>query len=147
MMTLMTTLQQFHEYWWGKDDFLIANTVIHFPAFPNHIEFTSSGCGSRLLVREEYIYLFERLQNSSGYKQNYSRAVVLDGHSGIGKSMFLLYALVRCLQESRDVMFYFYHQVVHFSKDGVREIYEDLYELIRAPIWCLMDSSTENVLR
>ncbi|KAK0213770.1 hypothetical protein IW262DRAFT_1467122 [Armillaria fumosa] len=137
-MVLMSTLQQFHEYWWGKDDFLIANTVIHFPAFPNHIEF--SLCGYRLLVREEYIYLFERLQTFSQYERNYMRAVVLDGHSGVGKSMFLFYALVRCLQESRDVMFYFYHQVVHFSKYGVKEIHEDLYELICAPIWCLMDS-------
>ncbi|KAK0471401.1 hypothetical protein IW261DRAFT_1670915 [Armillaria novae-zelandiae] len=134
-MVLMSTLQQFHEYWWGKDDFIIANTVIHFPAFPNF-----SFCGYRLLVREEYIYLFERLQTFSQYGRNYVRAVIVDGHSGVGKSMFLFYALVRCLQESRDVVFYFYHQVVHFSKDGAKEIYENLYEFICAPIWCLMDS-------
>ncbi|KAK0189984.1 hypothetical protein F5146DRAFT_1201222 [Armillaria mellea] len=137
-MVLMSTLQQFHESWWGKDDFLIANTVIHFPAIPNHTEF--SFCDFRLLVREEYIYLFERLQTFSQRKENYARAVVLDGDSGVGKSMFLFYALVRCLQESRDVMFYFYHQVVRFSKDGVKEIYDDLYQHIYAPIWCLMDS-------
>ncbi|KAK0213745.1 hypothetical protein IW262DRAFT_1517608 [Armillaria fumosa] len=112
--------------------------VIHLPAFSNHIEF--SFCGSQLLVREEYIYLFQRLQTVCLDEQNYMRAVVLDGHSGVGQSMFLFYALVRCLQESWDVMFYFYHQVVHFSKDGVKEIYEDIYELIRAPVWCLMDS-------
>ncbi|KAK0194477.1 hypothetical protein F5146DRAFT_438160 [Armillaria mellea] len=136
----MNTLQHFHEYWWGNDNFLGANTVIHLPVFSDlHIfDFT----GSRLLVREEYLYIFKRLQDFCQTPRYYARAIILDGHPGIGKSMFLFYALIRCLQESRDVIFYFSHRTLKFSKDGVQEI--DLnnfipYPSIHSPIWCLID--------
>ncbi|KAG7442708.1 uncharacterized protein BT62DRAFT_1036389 [Guyanagaster necrorhizus] len=106
IMVLMSTLQQFREYWWGRDDFLIANTVIHFPAFPNHV-FTF--CGSQLVVHKDYIYLFERLQTFSQYQRNYSWGNRSERAS-------------RYRKESRDVIFYFYHQTVHFSKDDVKEV-------------------------
>ncbi|PBK82417.1 hypothetical protein ARMGADRAFT_737646 [Armillaria gallica] len=135
----MTPLQQFHEYWWGNRDVLGANTVIHLPAFSDlHIfAFTRS----RLFVPGEYIYLFERIQRSQT-ESDYTRGIILDGHSGIGKSMFLFYALIRCLQESQEAILYFFCRTIMFSKDGVEEI--DLnnfpYHSIHSPIWCLIDS-------
>lgn len=136
----ISTLQHFHEYWWGNDNFLGANTVIHLPVFSDLHIFAFSG--SRLLVRKEYLYIFKRLQHFCQTPRWYARGIVLDGHSGIGKSMFLFYALIRCLQESRDVIFYFSRRTLKFSKDGVQEF--DLnnfpYHTIYSPIWCLIDS-------
>ncbi|KAK0462880.1 uncharacterized protein EV420DRAFT_1476666 [Desarmillaria tabescens] len=139
--TNMSALQQFHEYWWGtKDNFLDANTVIHLPAFSNFHIFAFTD--SRLLVLKEYIYIFERLQRFCQTPNCYSRGIVLDGHSGIGKSMFLFYALIRCLQESRDVIFHFYCRTLMFSKDGVQDIglNDFQYNSIDSPTWCLIDS-------
>ncbi|SJL08738.1 uncharacterized protein ARMOST_12108 [Armillaria ostoyae] len=136
----MSTLQHFHEDWWGNNDLLCANVVVHLPAFSDLQIFALPG--PRLLVRKEYIYLFGRLQRFGQRENYYSRGVVLNGHSGIGKSMFLFYALIRCLQESWDVIFYFFHRTLVFSKDGVQEI--DLnkfpHHSFRSPIWCLIDS-------
>ncbi|PBK87238.1 hypothetical protein ARMGADRAFT_1122488 [Armillaria gallica] len=135
----MSTLQDFHEYWWGNDSPLTENTVIHLPAFSDLHIFAFSR--SRLLVRKDYIYVFERLQRFCETPMCYKRGIVLDGHSGIGKSVFLFYTLIRCLQESRDVIFHFVCRTLVFSKDGVKEIGLDFpYDSFSSPIWCLIDS-------
>ncbi|KAK0236530.1 hypothetical protein EDD85DRAFT_1006019, partial [Armillaria nabsnona] len=96
---------------------------------------------SRLLVCKDYVYVFERLQRFCETPMCYKRGIVLDGHSGIGKSVFLFYALIRCLQESRDVIFHFVCRTLLFSKDGVKEIGLDFpYDSFSSPIWCLIDS-------
>ncbi|KAK0497991.1 hypothetical protein EDD18DRAFT_1160490 [Armillaria luteobubalina] len=71
----------------------------------------------------------------------YKRGIVLGGHSGIGKSMFLFYALIRCLQESQDVIFHFGGRTLVFSKGGVKEIHLNFsYDSFGSLIWCLVDS-------
>ncbi|KAK0431206.1 hypothetical protein EV421DRAFT_2041405 [Armillaria borealis] len=136
----MSALQDFHEYWWGNDSSLAENTVIHLPVFSDLLIFAFTD--SQLLVRKDYIYIFDRLQRFSQTDMYSTRGIVLNGHSGIGKSMFLFYALIRCLQESRDIIFYFFRRTLRFSKDGVQRI--DLndfpYDSIHCPIWCLIDS-------
>ncbi|PBK87235.1 hypothetical protein ARMGADRAFT_1066077 [Armillaria gallica] len=138
--TSMVTLEDFHEYWWGNDTPLAENTVIHLPAFSDLRILAFSR--SWLLVRKDYIYIFERLQRFCQTPRCYNRGIVLDGHSGIGKSVFLFYALIRCLQESRDVIFHFCNRTLMFSKGGVQKI--DLndfpYYSFCSPIWCLIDS-------
>ncbi len=138
--TGMVTLQDFREYWWGNDTALAENTVIHLPAFSDLRILAFSR--SLLLVRKDYIYIFERLQRFCQTPRCYKRGIVLDGNSGIGKSVFLFYALIRCLQESRDVIFHFCNRTLMFSKDGVQKI--DLndfpYYSFCSPIWCLIDS-------
>ncbi|SJL08735.1 uncharacterized protein ARMOST_12105 [Armillaria ostoyae] len=138
--TGMVTLQDFHEYRWGNDTSLAENTVIHLPAFSDLRILAFSR--SRLLVRKDYIYIFERLQRFCQTPRCYNRGIVLDGHSGIGKSVFLFYALIRCLQEARDVIFHFCNQTLMFSKDGVQKIDLDdfPYYSFCSPIWCLIDS-------
>ncbi|SJL08728.1 uncharacterized protein ARMOST_12098 [Armillaria ostoyae] len=116
----MSALQDFHEYWWGNDSSLAENAVIHLPVFSDLLIFAFTD--SQLLVRKDYIYIFDRLQRFSQTDMYSTRGIVLNGHSGIGKSMFLFYALIRCLQESRDVIFYFFRRTLRFSKDGVQRI-------------------------
>ncbi|KAK0213744.1 hypothetical protein IW262DRAFT_1301209 [Armillaria fumosa] len=54
--TGMSTLQDFHEHWWGNDSSLSENTVIHLPAFSGLRIFAFSR--SRLLESQDVIFHF-----------------------------------------------------------------------------------------
>ncbi|KAL5480201.1 hypothetical protein ACEPAI_1471 [Sanghuangporus weigelae] len=104
--------------------------------------------GMVFLVRAEYIRMYEYVEDCFA-KESLSRrpAVVITGQPGIGKTVWIQYALRRCLGERRPVMLMMNTRYVLFSESGVKKIPSDSAIFVeRKPInetpWCLIDSTS-----
>ncbi|KIM47251.1 hypothetical protein M413DRAFT_23478 [Hebeloma cylindrosporum] len=100
-------LLRLHKHLWGKEVISVIQggdksyaivdlTLFDLPhnVSPNNI----------LLIRQEYLLAYEAiLQNIEETRKERGAAFLLTGSTGIGKTMFLLYLLVRRLQERQPV--------------------------------------------
>ncbi|KAF8891473.1 hypothetical protein CPB84DRAFT_1683318, partial [Gymnopilus junonius] len=91
---------------------------------------------TRFLVRAEYIRIFDRVKAASN---DPSVVAIVTGQPGIGKSMWIYYALRRCLGEKQPVIWYRSGEFHLFSNAGVQVIDP---EYLRHPpfTWCFVDA-------
>ncbi|KAI1791826.1 hypothetical protein LXA43DRAFT_1181464 [Ganoderma leucocontextum] len=107
----------------------------------------------RILVREEYILLYDRL--SAAFEGN-EQGAVITGQCGVGKSYFLVYALLRRMGEGKSVLFStWFNSTLLFDQYGVRYMHRKKeVELDQLPprdrsvstsrAWSLIDTSARN---
>ncbi len=144
---LLVPLVNVHRDWWCNQhiDLTTANTVINVPDFAatDLLGFTDQ----RFLIRSEYIVLFDRLVRfwTTAHRWN-QRGVVITGQPGIGKSVFLVYALLRCLQNGQPHVFHMRQQTFTISANGVSEVDpRQPSTLITFPVFALIDSQLRKI--
>ncbi|CAA7267701.1 unnamed protein product [Cyclocybe aegerita] len=97
-------LNQFRTEWWGKcHDIPAVHGTLFLPQ-AELWEATVDLCltNGHIFVREEYEYIYQRLLDAANWPMS---ARILSGSPGIGKSYFLLYALVRRMAECSTTLF------------------------------------------
>ncbi|KAL5527001.1 hypothetical protein ACEPAF_8730 [Sanghuangporus sanghuang] len=106
--------------------------------------------GMRFLVRAEYIRMYEYVEDcfAKEYSPQVRRpAVIITGQPGIGKTVWIQYALRRCIGERRPVMLMTNTRYLFFSESGVEklpsdaEIFDEQKPINETP-WCLIDSTS-----
>ncbi|KAJ7221687.1 hypothetical protein GGX14DRAFT_430674 [Mycena pura] len=118
--------QEIYDQVWikGNDCTTVTNGVKHLTSIVS-----ASGDDDLIIIREEYLKIWSYIEEASGKlntknrKSGIPRGLVVWGHPGIGKSLFLLYALVQALLAKKPVAlcrspFHF----DYFDKDGVTRI-------------------------
>ncbi|EDR06022.1 uncharacterized protein LACBIDRAFT_294749 [Laccaria bicolor S238N-H82] len=98
---------------------------------------------SKLWIRAEYIRVFNSV--NAYYDEPTSTpgapCVVVTGQPGIGKSVWVYYALRRCLAERKPVIWYSKRCCYMFAEDGVYEMPADFQRAnLKSYIWTLVDS-------
>ncbi|PFH47854.1 hypothetical protein AMATHDRAFT_151083 [Amanita thiersii Skay4041] len=95
----------------------------------------------RIWIRAEYIRLYEALE--ARYRMhlnpNTARAVVVTGQPGIGKSIWIYYALRRRLAEKKSVIWYYEGTRYLFVEEGVYKV-PDGFRRFKSLVWTLVDS-------
>ncbi len=108
--------------WWCNQhiDLTTANTVINVPDFAatDLLEFTDQ----RFLIRSEYIVLFDRLVRFWTLRTDGPTWSCHYRTARYRKSVFLLYALLRCLQNGQPHVFHMRQQTFTISANGVSEV-------------------------
>ena len=139
---LLPPLRDLHRRWWcnATVDLTTANAIISLPEFS--LTSILSLSSHRLLIRQEYIILFNRLRLfCTTAPLWYSRGVIVTGQPGIEKSMFLLYALLRHPQNGDPLLFHMKKQTYAIFANGVFEVDPAcLPEIITVPMCALIDS-------
>ncbi|PBL03038.1 hypothetical protein ARMGADRAFT_1069607 [Armillaria gallica] len=137
-------LQTLHHKWWGNTstDLTIANDTVDLSELHPLDNLTrTENC---LIVRKEYVYLFERLLNFSRTPGAITHGVVVTGQPGIGKSIFLLYVLLHLLQDRRDFILHLDAETYAVCKDGPFTAEPSHFYspkiLVPAGTWALIDS-------
>jgi len=99
---------------------------------------------TRIWVRAKYIQIYEFLVNF--YEQsimygNLKPAAVITGQPGIGKTIWLSYALRRCLAEKRPVIWHDHNDYYMFVEEGVYLMGEHIrWPSYKIVVWMLVDS-------
>ncbi|KAK0213771.1 hypothetical protein IW262DRAFT_329865, partial [Armillaria fumosa] len=141
--SLLPFLRNLHCEWWCNPtiDLTTANAIISLPEF--RVTSILSYTSHRLLIRQEYILLFNRLVIfCTTAPRWHSRGIIITGQPGIGKSVFLLYALLRCLQNGQPLLFHMKNQTYAIFANGVSEVDPAcLLQSVTVPICALIDSA------
>jgi len=96
----------------------------------------------QLLVRAEYIRVFNYVQVIHAEESSNERLAVITGHPGIGKTSWIWYALRRCLGEEQSVVLYDSNRCYFFSKLGVTIIDPLEHKSGDKHTWCFVDSTS-----
>ncbi|SJL08737.1 uncharacterized protein ARMOST_12107 [Armillaria ostoyae] len=134
-------LKRLYYRWWRdiSTDLTIANTFIALPELD--MSYTLNQSHQHLLIRLEYVYLFNRLRSFSATPHGVGCGIVVTGQPGIGKSIFLLYALLRALQNGEELVLHFDGETYIMTQNGPIPIDPSyLQEMVKKPVWALIDS-------
>ncbi|KAJ7229177.1 hypothetical protein GGX14DRAFT_344985, partial [Mycena pura] len=97
--------------------------------------------GEVLVVRDEYLLLRTNLEERFAKKPRYW-AVVVTGHPGIGKTMFLIYLLLYRLEHKRPTAVQVTSDLYYiFDERGVTAFRLDQYSSRLPGCWALVDSN------
>lgn len=103
----------------------------------------------RIWIRAEYIRIYDHLveyynQKTSQVSEKISPSVVITGQPGIGKSVWLYYALRRCLAERRPVILRYGIRPLLFVDDGVYYM-RGAFDLVhyKRVLWTLVDADED----
>ncbi|KAH8994024.1 hypothetical protein EDB92DRAFT_1815302 [Lactarius akahatsu] len=100
-------------------------------------------CRSELLVRKEYIRLYEYCDKYLESRRDKQKppSVVITGQPGIGKSYWVTYALCRRLAEGKPVFWFHSTQRYLFVEEGVFEVPPDYHSTdLKTRVWLLIDT-------
>ncbi|KAK0494222.1 hypothetical protein EDD18DRAFT_1176064 [Armillaria luteobubalina] len=141
-LPLLPFLRNLYCEWWRNStiDLTTANAIISLPGLglTDILSYTTH----RFLIRQEYIFLFNRLVLFCATAPRWhSRGIIITGQPGIGKSIFLLYTLLRCLQDGQPVLFHMMNQTFTIFANGVSQVDPAcLLQSVTTPICALIDS-------
>jgi len=99
----------------------------------------------RIWIRAEFIRIFNYLVEyydriTSQDSENTAPSAVITGQPGIGKSVWLYYALRRCLAERRPVILRYRRKPLLFVEDGVFWMRADFeFACYKRVLWALID--------
>ncbi|RXW14477.1 hypothetical protein EST38_g11376 [Candolleomyces aberdarensis] len=155
---------KFYKLWWGqlsdgkkkldstasqKNDFQSPDRLLDIsPLTDDLVDLTQSN--GTLYVRTEYQVMYERLEADSKLK---ATRVVVTGQSGIGKSYFLVYVLLRQLTQGKTTLFSTSDERTFlFDESGIRTMKKEDIEKDYLPksedptdgmsVWSLIDANT-----
>ncbi|EDR03255.1 uncharacterized protein LACBIDRAFT_307487 [Laccaria bicolor S238N-H82] len=106
------------------------------------------GLISKLWIRAEYIRVFNSVNAHYDEPSFVGKApcAVVTGQPGIGKSVWVYYALRRCFAERRPVIWYFKQRCHLFVEEGVYEMPNDFQRAeLKSFIWTFVDSDEDSV--
>ncbi|KAF9497813.1 hypothetical protein BDN71DRAFT_1444215 [Pleurotus eryngii] len=138
--------------WWGKSPEDVASgTTITLTSSGKEIQWETTflDTDGRIFIRQEYEDLYKRLQICDSSRTD---GRVISGSPGIGKSVFLLYALVMRLREKKTTVYFsvFQRLFLFFANEVFEvpsqdfEIYEHLSNFLPPyRIWSLVDTAAE----
>ena len=150
MSTLATEdLEQLRAHFWGEDRVEVVSvdgksySTIDLTLFDLKL---NSRPDSFLLVRDEYILAYDAILKDTLYQPMGWRrsATLVTGQSGIGKTLFLLYVLVRRLQEKNTVALQINsNEFALFDERGVN-LHSSESGRVPKGAWALSDSIGEH---